>query len=434
MQTEKNAQTAAAAETRIVPTARQLAYQDWEFGLFLHFGLRTYYEGYADFDERPMTPAAFNPIGLDCEQWIRTAKEAGMTYAVLTAKHHDGFSNWPSKYSRFTVEASPWKEGKGDVVREYVDACRKYGVKAGLYYSPYDGSADFYSQDAQAYDDYFVNQITELLGNYGEIDILWFDGCGSEDHEYDWPRIIRTIRGLQPNILIFNMGDPDFRWVGNEDGIAPIPCWNTVDSVDFSIYSEKKEQLGSRLWLPAECDVQMRANGGTWFYSDNDEHMVKSVDELMGLYYLSVGRGANLLLNIGPNREGLLPAKDAAHLGALGGEIRRRFGSPIASLAACKREGTQWRYDAEKPHLIDHIILQEDLTDGERVLSFRISVLSAKTRTSVAIYEGRNIGHKAIIRIPAVKASGVILEVIASSGEPVLRELSIHYAGDAGII
>ncbi|CAM3280376.1 alpha-L-fucosidase [Paenibacillus lupini] len=423
-------QTDKAEESRIVPTAKQLAYQDWEFGLFLHFGLRTFYEGYADFDERKMTPADFNPVQLDCEQWIRTAKEAGMEYAVLTAKHHDGFSNWPSKYSRFTVEASPWKDGKGDVVREYVDACRKYDVKVGLYYSPFDGSTDFYSQDAQAYDDYFVNQITELLSDYGDIDILWFDGCGSENHEYDWPRIIGTIRRLQPSILIFNMGDPDFRWIGNEDGIAPIPCWNTVETADFSIYTEKKEQFGKRLWLPAECDVQMRQNGSTWFYSDNDEHMVKSVDELMGLYYLSIGRGTNLLLNIGPNREGLLPAKDTAHLTAFGDEIRRRFGGPIASLDACRQEGRQWQYKASVPHIIDHIIIQENLTDGECVLSFTVSVLSAKTHTPVTVYEGRNIGHKAIIRIPAVKVAGVIVEVTACDGEPILRELSFHYAGD----
>lgn len=424
-------QAHAATDPHIVPTAKQLAYQDWEFGLFLHFGLRTFYEGYADFDERKMTPADFNPAQLDCEQWIRTAKEAGMNYAVLTAKHHDGFSNWPSKYSSFTVEASPWKDGRGDVVREYVDACRKHGVKAGLYYSPYDGSADFYSQDAQAYDDYFVNQITELLSEYGDIDILWFDGCGSEDHTYDWNRIIGTIRRLQPGILIFNMGDPDFRWIGNEDGIAPIPCWNTADSADFSIYTEEKERFGKQMWLPAECDVQMRANSRSWFYSDEDEHLVKSVDELMGLYYLSVGRGANLLLNIGPNREGLLPAKDAAHLTRFGEEIRRRLGRPIASLADCRQEGLAWKYDAKESHLIDHIVISEDLTNGEHVQAFSVSIVSAKSHRPVTVYEGRNIGHKAIIRIPAVKAAGVVVELTACCGEAVIRELSFHYAGDA---
>lgn len=411
----------------IKPTLRQTEYQGWEFGLFLHFGLRTFYEGYVDFDKRAMSTSEFNPVQLDCEQWIRTAKEAGMEYAVLTAKHHDGFSNWPSKYSSFTVAQSPWKEGAGDVVQEFVDACRKYDVRPGLYYSPFDGSADFYNQDAKAYDDYFVNQITELLGDYGDIDILWFDGCGSEDHEYDWPRIIGEIRRLQPNILIFNMGDPDFRWVGNEDGVAPIPCWNVTDATEFSILTEQKDALGEQIWLPAECDVQMRAN---WFYSDSDEHTVKSLDELMGLYYYSVGRGANLLLNIGPDREGLLPAKDTAQLQAMGEEIRRRFNNPIATMEQCSPHNTGWSYVAEKPHLIDHIVLQEDLTNGERVRSFRIHVTTAKTARSITVYEGRNIGHKAIIRIPVIKARGVQLEIMDSEGMPSIREMGIYHVGE----
>ncbi|MDR6879397.1 alpha-L-fucosidase [Bacillus sp. 3255] len=412
---------------KLKPSAKQLAYQSWEFGLFLHFGLRTFYEGYVDFDERRMDPAAFNPVLLDCEQWIRTAKEAGMNYAVLTAKHHDGFSNWPSSYSQFTVAASPWKAGSGDVIREFVHACRKYDVKPGLYYSPYDGSADFYTQDAKAYDDYFVNQITELLTNYGEIDILWFDGCGSEGHSYDWHRIIGEIRRMQPHILIFNMGDPDFRWVGNEDGIAPVPCWNVVDSTEFSILTEKKEQqLGDRLWLPAECDVQMRKN---WFYSDSDEHTLKSVEELMGIYYHSVGRGANLLLNIGPDRNGLLPEIDAKRLLAFGSEIRRLVESPFATLAQCERRGNTWVYEMDEPQLLDHIVLQEDLTAGENVRGFRITIITAKSRRPVTIYEGQHIGHKAIIRVPAVKVRGVMVEITESDQEAVLQGLSFHHVG-----
>lgn len=412
---------------KLKPSERQLAYQDWEFGLFLHFGLRTFYEGYIDFDERPMTPTEFNPTKLDCEQWIRKAKEAGMNYAVLTAKHHDGFSNWPSRYSQFTVADSPWKDGQGDVVREFVEACRKYDVKPGLYYSPYDGSADFYTQDAKAYDDYFVNQITELLTEYGEIDILWFDGCGSEGHTYDWNRIIVEVRRMQPNILIFNMGDPDFRWVGNEDGIAPIPCWNVVDSTEFSILTDDKEEWKGQLWLPAECDVQM---GKNWFYSDQDEHTIKSLNELMGLYYSSVGRGANLLLNIGPDREGLLPSKDAERLRSFGEEIRNRFQNPIATLSQCTNVEQKWLYEPKQSHLLDHIVIQEDLTKGESVLSFKISIITAKSHRPVDIYEGRNIGHKAIIRIPTVKVAGVILEIMDSDGEPAIREFSFYYIGE----
>ncbi|MBA2940868.1 alpha-L-fucosidase [Paenibacillus sp. CGMCC 1.16610] len=413
---------------KLTPTARQLAYQNWEFGLFLHFGLRTFYEGYVDFDERRMDPAAFNPAHLDCEQWIRTAKEAGMNYAVLTAKHHDGFSNWPSRFSQFSVAASPWKEGKGDVIREFVEACRKYDVKPGLYYSPFDGSADFYTQDAKAYDDYFVNQITELLSEYGDIDILWFDGCGSEGHSYDWNRIISEIRRLQPQILIFNMGDPDFRWVGNEDGIAPVPCWNVVDATEFSILTEKKEQLGDRLWLPAECDVQMRGN---WFYSDSDEHTLKSVEELMSIYLHSVGRGANLLLNIGPDRNGLLPEKDVERLLDFGAEIRRHVGSPFATLAQCdRRDHHTWVYETEQAQMLDLVVLEEDLTEGEQVRSFKISIITQKSRRPVTIYEGQHIGHKAIVRVPAIKVRGVLVEITESDQEATLLGLSFHHVGN----
>ena len=211
-----------------VPTARQLEYQDWEMGIFLHFGIRTFHEGHRDWDGKPMDLARFDPATLNCDQWVVTAKRAGMHYAVLVCKHHDGFANWPSKHSRFTVAQTPWRGGQGDVVREFTDACRRHGLKIGLYYSPAEWGGTRFGDEA-AYDEHFLAQITELLEGYGDIDILWFDGCGSEGHTYDWPRIVAEIRRMQPNLLLFNMGDPDFRWVGNESGVAHLPNWNTVD-------------------------------------------------------------------------------------------------------------------------------------------------------------------------------------------------------------
>lgn len=413
---------------KLKPTAKQLAYQEWEYGLFIHFGLRTFYEGYVDFDERKMDPAKFNPTDLDCDQWIKTAKEAGMEYAVLTAKHHDGFSNWPSKYTSFSVTESEWKDGKGDVVREFVDACRKYDVKPGLYYSPYDGAADFYSnKDGKEYDDYFINQITELLGDYGDIDILWFDGAGSAGHEYDWKRIVDKIRSLQPEILIFNMADPDFRWVGNEDGIAPIPCWNVVDHVEVSIYDEEKDALNKDQWLPAECDVQIRSN---WFYSENDLHTLKSLEELLGIYYHSVGRGANLLLNIGPDRKGHLPKEDTERVLELGAELERRFKDPIATKESFKQEDNKFIYIADKPHMIDHIVLQEDLTNGENVRQFAVNILTKKTHHRLPIHQGFNIGNKAIIPIPPVQVKGVEIEILKDDGEAVIKNIEVHHVGE----
>ena len=211
----------------IKPTPRQLEYQDWEFGIFLHFGIRTFYEGHRDWDGNPMDPGAFNPAELDCEQWAETARAGGANYMVLVAKHHDGFANWPSQYTDFSVASSPWRDGRGDVVRAFADACRKHDLKVGLYYSPADWKCPFY-EDAKAYDDYFINQVSEILTPYGPVDMLWFDGCGSENHTYDWPRIIGEIRRMQPDILIFNMGDPDYRWCGNEAGLAPYPYSNVA--------------------------------------------------------------------------------------------------------------------------------------------------------------------------------------------------------------
>ena len=195
----------------------QIEFLQWEYGMFFHFGIRSFNPGHVDWDGKEMELSSFNPDSLDCEQWIRIAKEAGAKYAILTTKHHDGFALWPSAYSRYSVAQTPWKDGKGDVVKEFTDACRKYGLKVGLYYSPAQwGSHAIKFAEGKEYDDYFINQISEILGNYGKIDYLWFDGCGSEGHEYDRERILAAIYGLQPDILTFC--DPEWngsvRWVG----------------------------------------------------------------------------------------------------------------------------------------------------------------------------------------------------------------------------
>lgn len=415
---------------RIKPTKKQLTYQEWEFGLFAHFGIRTFYEGHVDWDGKGMSPQGFHPTHLDCEQWIRTAKEAGMKYAVFTAKHHDGFANWPSKYTDYSVASTPWKNGKGDVVREFVDACRKYDIRPGLYYSPADASSNSFQKDVKAYDDYFIAQISEILMQYGEIDILWFDGCGSEGHNYDWKRIIGEIRRMQPNINIFNMGDPDFRWVGNEQGIAPLPCWNVVESVPFSVQTQEYEALQGKefAWLPAECDCKMRLN---WFYSDSDEHTMKSFDQLMGIYYYSVGRGANLLLNIGPDRQGLLPGKDAQILLEMGNEIKRRFSHPLATFTDFTYDDGKWIYTPEYPEVMDHVIIQEDLTEGESVRKFRICALPENNmHMPVTLYEGYNIGHKAICRFHPIHCGKIWIEILQCDFEPSIRSIQIFYVGE----
>jgi len=411
-----------------VPSARQLEYQDWEMGVFFHFGIRTFYEGHRDWDGKPMPPERFDPAYLNCDQWIVTAKRAGARYAVLVCKHHDGFANWPSASSAFSVAQAAWRGGKGDVVREFVDACRRHDVKVGLYYSPAEwGNPTF--EDEAAYDEHFLTQVTELLTNYGEIDILWFDGCGSNDHTYDWPRIVAEIRRLQPDILIFNMGDPDFRWVGNESGVAPLPNWNTttLDGLQGSIVARNQPADQPR-WLPAECDCMMRWRN--WFYEEADVETVKRVEELMGLYYLSVGRGANLLINIGPDRRGMLPDADAERLVEFGQEIRRRFARPFATLADGTATETGWEYAAEEPFYLDHVVLQEDTTKGEAVRRFAIRVASTHGGRPITVHEGRNIGHKAICRVPLVAARKVVVEIIEADGPAVLRSVGLHNASE----
>jgi len=405
-----------------IPARKQLDFQDWELGLFLHFGIRTFHEGHRDWDGKKLQPEKFNPAQLDCNQWVETAKKAGVNYIVLTAKHHDGFANWPTRVSSFSVTATPWKNGKGDVVKDFTDACHRHGVKAGLYYSPADWTSPIY-KNPKEYDNFLLQQLNELLGGYGEISVLWFDGCGSENHPYDWQRIVPEIRKLQPNIMIFNMGDPDYRWVGNEAGIAPVACWNTVEAPPWNTPTITPIDKDHPRWLPAECDCMMTSN---WFYSDTNEQSIKTLDELMGMYCYSAGRGCNLLLNIGPDRRGLLPDKEAARLLEFGAEIRRRFARPIASLENVMTD-SYIEYKSETPMLIDHVVIQEDLAAGEHCRRFAIKATPAPYGLEqITLFEGYSIGHKVICPIPPIKVLRVRLEIIESDGPVKIRSLQFH--------
>ena len=381
------------------PKKEQLEFLNWEWGVFFHFGIRTFNEGHADWDMQPMALSSFNPTALDCDEWIRAVRDAGAKYAVLVCKHHDGFANWPSAYTEYSVRNTPWKGGKGDVVKDYVEACRKYGIKVGLYYSPAQfGSA---KMNAKEYDDYFIDQIRELLTNYGKIDYLWFDGCGSENHQYDTIRIIAEIRRCQPEILIFNMWDPDTRWAGNEAGVAHSPNRLIVGALDFSIQQEMKELLSEPAFLPVECDCRMRL--ANWFFSDQDAHTVKTLDELMGLYYYSVGRGANLLINIGPDRTGRLPEEDRRALLSFGAKIRENF----TEFAACRVAAQEKKLTLEMPaQLINHAVLTEESTE-EEIERFDIKAYPYPYGAPVTVYRGTTIGHKAICQFPAIRTSKI---------------------------
>lgn len=406
------------------PTKKQLEFMSWEMGVFFHFGIRTFFEGHRDWDGKGMDLSGFRPANLDCRQWIRTAKEAGAKYTVMTTKHHDGFANWPTKFSEYSVAHTPWKDGKGDVVQEYVDACREYGMKVGLYYSPAEPSLK--EKTAEEYDNYFIEQVSELLSGYGKIDYLWFDGNGSQGHQYDTKRIVERIRSLQPDILLFAMWDPDTRWIGNESGYAPVVNFNTETLIDHTADSNRESWFHVPEFVPAECDCMMRFRN--WFYSDDDEDTVKGLDELMGIYCGSVGRGANLLINIGPNREGVLPEKDAGRLLEFGAEIRRRFGNPIAAVESPEPdESGRYVLKFEQPTLINCVVLEEDLAKGEAVTGYDILVQTTHGATPVLFERGESIGHKRICQIPTVATHGLALRITNSLGEVKIKAVKAYY-------
>ena len=306
-------------DQRPLPTKQQLAWHDMEFYLFAHFGPNTFTDKEWGLGNEPED--VFNPTNLDCEQWCRVAKAAGAKGIIITAKHHDGFCLWPSKYSTHTVRESKWKNGKGDVLKELSTACKKYGLKFGVYISPWDRNHPKYG--TAEYNDVFVNMMKEIFQNYGPIWELWWDGANGEGPNgkkqvYDWHRFEQTVRKLSPTTIIFSDIGPDIRWVGNEKGIAGETNWNYLDTAGFkrgqgapSTDTLNQGNVNGKNWIPAECDVSIRPG---WFYHPEEDNKVKSPEELFDLYLKSVGRGANLLLNVPPDRSGRINENDSLSL------------------------------------------------------------------------------------------------------------------------
>ncbi len=293
-----------------LPNERQLEWYHRGLMAFIHFGMNTFTD--SEWGEGKDSPNTFNPDELDCRQWIKNLKEAGFTSAILTAKHHDGFCLWQSKYTDYCLKSSKWRNGKGDVVKEFTDACREFGIKAGLYLSPWDRHEKCYGMPD--YNDFYDNQLRELLTNYGEIWDIWWDGAGSASADYDWARWEKTVHTLQPQAVIFGaMGSAplvDVRWVGNEKGIAGRPCFANIDV--SSIYNEITSEINTgkffgEKFAPAEADVSIRPG---WFYHKEQDEFVRSPENLMNLWFNSVGRNAGLLLNFPPDKRGKIHEKD----------------------------------------------------------------------------------------------------------------------------
>jgi len=403
-----------------VPSSAQLAWQRDELALFLHFGVNTFTD--REWGDGTEEPGVFSPSALDARQWARSAKAAGFKAMILTAKHHDGFCLWPTRTTTHSVARSPWRSGGGDLVREFVDACRAEGLKPGLYCSPWDRNAPTYG-DSPRYNDMYMEQLTELLTGYGDIHEVWFDGANGEGPNgrrqvYDWPRTFGLVKRLQPSSVIFSDAGPDVRWIGNEKGTAGDPNWSTVNPelVPYPGASGpgiiEALQHGNRdgtVWRPGETDVSIRPG---WFYHPAEDEKVRSVDNLVELYFTSVGRNSKLLLNVPPTREGLLHPTDVAQLRGMRERLDTLLGTDLMKQRALL------------PNIpVSIVSLREDITRGQSVA--RYEVLGSNGGAWFSLSRGTTIGYRKLDRFPPTRLTNVRLlfpEVLRSGG-PLTMEL-----------
>jgi len=367
------------------PSPSQLAWQRDEFALFLHFGVNTFTD--REWGDGREDPSIFSPSALDARQWARAARNAGARALILTAKHHDGFCLWPTRTTGNSVAASPWRAGQGDVVREFVEACRAEGLKAGLYLSPWDRNNPVYG-DSPKYNDLYCDQLSELLTRYGPITEVWFDGANGEGPNgkrqiYDWPRFFGLVRKLQPNAVMFSDAGPDVRWCGNEKGTAGDPNWSTVnpDAVPFPgadgpsiIDALQHGDRDGTVWRPAEVDVSIRPG---WFYHPAEDERVRTVDNLEALYFSSVGRNGKLLLNVPPTRDGLLHPTDVARLAQFRARLNSVFQRDLArgarrTSSVITPGRAELELDLGRRVTVAVARLEEDITRGQSVARYTL--------------------------------------------------------------
>lgn len=441
----------------VVPTPQQIAWQELEFTCFAHFGVNTFTD--REWGDGKEAPKLFNPTALDANQWAAACKDAGMKLLILTCKHHDGFCLWPSKYTEHCVKNSPWREGKGDVVREVSEACRRAGLKFGVYLSPWDRHEKCYGSDA--YNQYYTNQLRELLTNYGEITEVWWDGaCGEGPNGrrqvYDWDGYVKVVREHAPRAVIFGMG-PDIRWVGNESGLARASEWSVLpkkgpgDQTARDL-GNRKYLLGAKelVWYPAECDVSIRPG---WFYHAAQDKQVKTLKHMLDIYYRSVGQNSVLLLNVPPDRRGLFHENDVARLRELRQVIDETFKTNLAAGKPVKADSTRAGFEAASivdgkgdtywttpegvikavleidlggPATFDRAMLQEMISTGQRVEEFSLEGWDGQAWKPIVT--ATTIGHKRLLRFPEVTASRVRLTILDSRDCPTIREFGLFKA------
>jgi alpha-L-fucosidase len=450
-----------------VPSERQLAWHEMEYYMFAHFTVNTFTDkewGYGDEKE-----SVFNPSEMDCRQWAKVASEAGMKGIIITAKHHDGFCLWPSQFTQHSVKNSIWKNGKGDVLRELRQACDEYGLKFGIYLSPWDRNSAVYG--TPEYITYYRNQLHELLSNYGEVFEVWFDGANGGDGYYggaretrkidnrtyyDWANTHKIVRELQPSAVMFSDAGPDIRWVGNESGMGSLTNWSLLKRDEMFPGGDFAKILGEghedgNYWVPAEVDVSIRPG---WFYHMNQDSLVRTPENLMELYYSSVGRNSNLLLNVPPDRNGLLHQNDVRSLIAFHKLLKREFETDLAKgkkVSASQVRGKEYSasnvndanpetYWATSDNItsasviidlngeteVNRILMQEYIKLGQRVQQFKVEAFVGGEWAS--LIQGTTIGHKIIRKFPTVKASKIKVSITKSKACPVISNIELYKA------
>jgi alpha-L-fucosidase len=450
-----------------LPSERQLAWHEMEYYMFVHFTVNTFTDkewGYGDEKE-----SVFNPSKLDCRQWAIVAKEAGMKGIIITAKHHDGFCLWPSKYTEHSVKNSPWKDGQGDVLKDLRKACDEYGLKMGVYLSPWDRNSAVYG--TPEYLTYYRNQLTELLTNYGDIFEVWFDGANGGDGYYggaretrridnrtyyDWLNTHKIVRELQPAAVMFSDAGPDVRWVGNESGMGSLTNWCLLKKDEMYPGGDFAKILGAghedgNYWVPAEVDVSIRRG---WFYHKTQDSLIRSPENLMELYYSSVGRNSNLLLNVPPDRRGLLHENDVKSLLKFRELREKEFEKDLAKgrkVDATNTRGkafkasnvndgnfeTFWATSDEQTAAdlvidlsseteVNRVVIQEYIKLGQRVQEFKVAAFTNGEWKQVI--DGTTIGHKVIRKFPLIKASKIKVTISKSKACPVISNIELYRA------
>jgi alpha-L-fucosidase len=438
-----------------IPSERQLEWHGLEYYAFVHFGPNTFTG--EEWGHGTEDPNLFNPSQLDCAQWVRTFKAAGMKGVIITAKHHDGFCLWPSKFSTHTVAQSKWKNGKGDVLRALSEACKREGLKFGVYLSPWDRNHPAYG--TPEYNDVFVAMLREVIGAYGPVFEVWFDGANGEGPNgkrqvYDWEKFVDAVRESAPGAVIFSDAGPDVRWVGNESGFAGETNWCFLNRDELvpgtSRYRELTEgHANGRFWVPAECDVSIRPG---WFWRASEDSKVKTVAQLEAIYFASVGRGAPLLLNVPPDNRGLIHENDVAALMALRARLNELFridhtvearSSATETRAAAfaarhvldRDPNTFWcptagvlpasiTLELRLPSRVSMVVLQERIALGQRVEAFSIEALVGAQWRSVA--SGTTIGYKRILRFDSLTATALRITIERSRSAPAISEISAY--------